>query len=213
MEVVVIAAFVLLFVFAKARSSIRGTVTDGGWSERWNAAAHELDLSARVSSKQSTMRGEIDGHRVSVSAYRNSEPEIEVRFQSGLRSIDISPRNGRTSKRPEFSIGDPDFESTFAVRLGFEDREIDAARRWFTPQRREIITVLNDALEIDDLDENELEVKLRRESWTPDELAQAVRLCVLVAKTLDQSYSPQDRTPTNDVREGPQDAVRPPEFP
>ncbi len=214
----------ILFLGAIARGIhvyLGRTRGDPLWERQWAEAADELGLRPKFrnsSNSMSTMRGEIDGHQVTVKSYRHKAPEIDVRFWSGLRSVDIDPRReGRRHSGGEVSTGDPAFDAAYRVsdRAGVSDEELHA---WLTPARREILLVLGDALEVEEIEENELEVLLGRDEWTPAELVQAVELCVLVAKTLDKSYQPrrlsiQDASPQDEIRPDvtPQDRVQEPQ--
>lgn len=205
-----IVLVVCLFILkdALSGSSKNGTASNtSAFGRDWEQAGRELGLRPLVRTKKgalSTMRGEIDGHRVRVNCRLGSEPEIEVRFESDLRMIDIGPRRKPIGSggSTEVVTGDAAFDEAYRVRNRPSVHEGELLS-WLTPERREILVVLGDALAVKELEEDELEVRLGRTEWTPNELVQAVQLCVLVAKVLDKSHvSTQDR--------GPQDAVRPP---
>lgn len=200
-------ALLAVSVLRRLAGQSAGDTGSSGWADGWREAAQELDLKALVRNtrgSESTMRGEIDGHRVTVKGRHGGEPEIEVRFESGLRSMDIDPRrksvgSGRSN---ETLTGDVAFDEAYRVRARPDGDDRDFLK-WLTPERREILVVLGDALRVDEIDENELEVKLGRSDWTSNELVQAVQLCVLVATILDRSHTHRREL------EGPQDAVRP----
>ena len=144
------------------------------------------------------MRGRIDGHRVSVSGYRNQPPEIEVHYSSGLSSVDISPRAGRTSNRSELSILDPEFAMQFVVYTSVEGEGEAEIRSWLTLERRQAIATLGELVDLDDIEEDEIEVRLRSSEWIAPELVRAVQLCVDTAKRLDESFV--DDTPQDQIR-------------
>lgn len=221
---IIVAAGGIFFFTRRAQDA----APSGNASQRgqdWESAAHELELDALVRSKareKSTMRGEINGHRVTVSSYPNQEPEIEVRFESGLRSIEIDRRSERRRERPDdVATGDVAFDELYVVEGNRAEPEVLLG--WLNSERREVLVLLADALDVREIEEDELEVKLGRTEWTSNELVQAVNLCVLAASVLDRSHksdgvpdSPllpgtgvQDaiiETPVED--EGPQDEIR-----
>ena len=205
------------FLLAQSGSSIGSR--DLSWRTDWEHAAHELGLKAHVrksNNDSSSMRGDVDGHRVSVTTKGGRNPEIEVRFESGLRWMDIDRRREGSVRRSddrEQPTGNVTFDEYYRVR-SVEGRG-DGVVEWLNPARQEILVVLADALSVDEIEENEIEVRLGRDEWTASELVQAVQLCVLAAQVLDQSHksnalgqTPQDRIVPDAAY--PQDRVVPP---
>ncbi len=182
---------------------------DGAWAETWQRAADELDFKTHIRPKKrtnSSMRGEIDGHQVRVVGYQGGVPEIEVRFRSGFRSLDIEPRKkGSRASGRELQTGDPIFDQRFY--LADRTHENDDILQWLTAERREILGILDDALVIDEIDSNELEVELPRAEFTSSELVQAVELCVMVAKILDESHQGIQDATRRAIDASPQDVI------
>lgn len=215
-SLIALVALVIIAVSAKKLLQPNGVEGISRYRQHWEEAGRELGLKTLPRTKQgsiSTMRGEIDGHRVNVKCRLGGEPEIEVRFESGLRTLDIDPRRRPVGSggSAEVVTGDLAFDEAYRVRSNptVDERELMG---WLTPERREILVVLGDALAVEEIEEDELEVRLGRSEWTPAELVQAVQLCVLVAKILDGSHVARRRLDPQDALledTQPQDAVRP----
>ena len=184
------------------------------FNDQWTAAARELGFTAREGRKQrpATMHGVLDGHKANVIAYGGTQPEIEVRFSSGLRNLDIDGRREgtvRIGNTNELPTGDPSFDQLYRISAAHDENMV---MRWLTPERRSALVTLGETLNVQEVEEDELEVKLGTTIWQSTDLVEAVRLCVVVAKILDESYaSPviQDAPIQDEVIQDPdiQDAV------
>lgn len=165
------------------------------WDSQWMAAARELGLDTKASVRRRPVRmdGHIDGHRVKVRSSHLGQPKIEVDFVSGLGQLDIKRRRpGRDEARglPVIATGDPVFDSTYYFFRSQNDQ--DVLLQWLNQQRRDVLVTLAEALDVDEIEENEIEARMPVQHWSSSELVEAVRLCVLVATVLDVSHRPPD---------------------
>ncbi len=184
----------------KLVSSILGSLTSGrdlseptDWDVHWMAAAGELGLDTKPSVRRRPVRmdGHIDGYRVKVRAAHLGKPKIEVDFASGLGKLDIKRRRpGRDDARglPAIATGDPVFDSTYYVFRSQNDQT--TLLQWLTAERRDILVTLAQALDVGEIEDDEIEARLPVVNWSSDDLVEAVRLCVLVASVLDASNRP-----------------------
>ncbi len=162
------------------------------FNEKWVNAAETLGFDVRAGrrNRPASMFGMIDGHRANVVSRVGAEPEIEVRFESGFRSLDIDRRREGTKiigNAAELSTGDSAFDDLYRISEHQDSKEL---RSWLTAERRDVLVTLGETLNVREIEEDELEVKLGSTRWAANDLVDAVRLCVLVAGVLDASYRP-----------------------
>ena len=196
-------------VFKKLFDSV--TDSNSGEPDAWQALAEEMGLSYRPAkgSQSAKMRGEIDGHLVKVDLRQNRPFEIEGKFRSGSIPLNVRQRREGTyiDKRRVVPTGDQAFDARFSV-LSDDERQDSMVLPYLTPTRRAVLIAVGDALEIDEVDSNELEVKLSNEA-EPAQLREAIELVAMAVKALDESGTPQDAVRTSaDRAEYPQDEVR-----
>lgn len=156
------------------------------------------------------LTGVVAGHRVK-AAQSNHRTEVEVSFDSGLRDLSIRRRSANLkTSRVDVATGDVHFDASYRLLLN-KSADPQAALAYLTPQRREVIAALGDAVEIDEIEEDELEVTVRA-GIGASELRQAIELCVAAAQALDKAGStpgPAAQTPQDAVVETPQDRILP----
>lgn len=148
--------------------------------------AEELGLGFQPSKRGfgPSIRGEVDGHRLKVAVAPGFRNEISVKFNSGLNDLSIRSRsrNLRTN-RVDVQTGDQTFDQHCRLLLR---PTTDAAQvlEYLTPQRREIILALEQAFDLDEIEEGELEVRFG-ETPSADELREAISVVLLAATALD----------------------------
>lgn len=207
-------AFICILIVGKVTVRAVGSSLSGGApahhprQAEWAAACERLGLQTAPPRKNRHLsaRGVVDGLRVSLEDDPRG-PEIEVDFLLPIERMDIRPATTRTKiiGLKQVPTGDVVFDAQMVVHAA----DPATITEFLTPLRRESILALNAAVMIEEIDDDELEVRLPSTEWTTSELVDAVQLVVQVAQILTGVTepvppAPQDAVPTAAT---PQDAV------
>ncbi len=150
-----------------------------------------LKFGRATKSEGPQLRGVIDGHKIRVRTSRLGRCEIEVDYDSGLRSFSIYERSlDVRTNRVEINTEDADFDTRFRTFTG-ADTEEAALLNFLTEQRRQVIRAIGEVFTIHKIKDDEFEVHLP-EDPAVETLRDAIDFCVNAAKALDQSQAPQD---------------------
>ena len=230
MSPILIAVFSLallcigLSAFIEYRREHSGSLDSprSGNYSRWNEVARtlELELSHDSDDDEVSMRGTINDHWVSVE-HDDDGIEIEVNYRSGTNPFFVTA-NASSSSRPGPGIHTGD--EAFDTQLSVHTRTPDELDDYLSAGRRNALLWLHSTFEIEEIDNQEIEVRFVESDWQPDELAAAIKLVVDVADILDAGEKvfmappPQDEpddevAPPSDIadavaQDGPQDVVR-----
>ena len=187
--------------FSVQRSGLADTTPPSDW----RTVAEALGL--RILTRRGTqhMSGTIDGFRVSVED-RAGGAKVEVDYKSPLRDFEIRPiSKGRTITNAERILtGNQAFDAVFNAYC----YQAEEFRAFLTPPRQETLLALHSALTIDEIDEDEIEVRLPS-PCDPSDMIDAIELAIDVARVFSNTAVPQPPTalPVQPQRSAPQDRV------
>ncbi len=175
------------------------THLDDGWTE----LSRDLGMELRRSKGDFVaLTGVLDRHRTTVVRSRG-KVKIEVKFRSDLRSFSIRSRSKNLkTNRVDVLTGDELFDPNYRVLI-HKNQDPSPTLEFLSSRRRRAIEALGSALPLDEIEEDELEVKFDSVP-SPAELRDAISLCVQVAKSLDVASL---STPQDTIVETPQDKV------
>ena len=149
--------------------------------------ASALGLEYRPSKRKAPayLRGAVDGHRIAITVPSSGRTKIKVKFDSGLRDLSLRPRSSSTkliTNREDLSTGDAEFDARYRL-LGAPGAAADPLVAYLTPERRTVLVALDDAFDVDEIEEDDLEVYLPAEA-SITELREAIEVCLLAASSL-----------------------------
>ena len=178
----------------------------------WNVVANTLGLGISTRGRSHYMTGTIDGFRVSVED-RVGGAKVEVDYESTLREFDIRPtrtQGRRFTNTEPILTGNADFDAVFES----QSHRPDELRNFLTPVRQVALLALHSAVRIDEVDEDEIEVRLPS-PCSPSDTIEAIKLVVYVAGVLSSTATtpPQTAEPIrHNVQDtfvsAPQDTIR-----
>lgn len=138
-----------------------------------------------------TLRGVIDGYKVKVRTSSKNQCRIEVDYKSGVRDFSIHRRSSNLlTNRIDVLTEDEQFDSQFRLMTRADIQPGDVLN-YLTAQRRQIVSALGAAFSDVAVKDDEIDVRMPADI-SIDQMRNAIETCVLAAKGLDRSTSPQD---------------------
>ncbi len=207
MELVFVVLLLIFVVFP-----VINLVTGRDTETRVNRERRELnELAAvlgmeRLRGRDGRLRGTVDGVRLLIGRHIDTM-SVDAEIDTGLGNFKIRKGEIRSHETAP-QTGNPIFDSTFRIRSS-DPAEVN---RYLTPVRQEALLTLHGVFDFDELEEDEVEVRVPMDDWNIDDAVAAIELIVRAAHVLardgDQSTFQTGATPQDVVRGRPQDRVR-----
>ena len=209
---VIVKPLVMRLLASTGSAERSGTDQAATPSSDWNVVASTLGLRTAPRRRSQYMWGTIGEFSVSLDG-RSGGAKIEVEYESTLRDFDIRPKvhNGRrfTNAEPVLT-GNAEFDAAFETHSHRPEELLN----FLTPVRQVALLALHSAVAIDEIDEDEIEIRLPA-TCSPSDTIEAVELAVYVAGVLSGTATTPTPTATsrhNDVQDtlmsAPQDTIR-----
>jgi len=180
------------------------------------------------------LNGELNGWKIAGDLTGKPEFKITVDYGFSDRIRSRSIRSLGRGTNDEVLTGDPEFDERYRIEPGnpeFDENyqefkkqfpqlassdhpaPVGTLQEWLTPTRRATLNALGEVFVVEDLQWNTLEVEMRTELTTAQELREVLELLVLTATGLERATlkpvaPPQDELRSHTVHPEPQDGTQ-----
>ncbi len=180
--------FVGILALAEARHERleRSGGNGRGAKDSWAEVARILDLEmGPFTEGERSLRGSVNDHWISI--YHDQDgTHIEVSYQSGVGQFEVAQSRPTKATNPKGSskgslraleTGDDAFDGELSI-LTRSQRDMDD---YLSPARRNALLWLHSGFDIEELTNEKLSVRVKKNPWKPQELVSDIQLVVDVA--------------------------------